>query len=77
MVVRAAPPSTLSVISEGELAATMPLTLVPSRITTVACGRSATAGADSCFAQDARNITDRRAGTMIKNLRIGGGHSSN
>src|SRR5438445_563229 len=55
-MLRAAPPSTLSVISEGELAATVPLSLVPSRITTVACGRAA----GSCLAQDAKNSTGKK-----------------
>src|SRR5712671_7202518 len=50
--------SPASWISAGELANTVPLTVVPSRICTVACDAPA-AGAASLVAQDERNKTAR------------------
>src|SRR6185436_8674866 len=64
-IVRLPPLSRFMVISAGVLAATAPATRVPSRITTVACGSSATGGA-SCFAQEARNSTGMNNSFLIK-----------
>src|SRR5690348_12721604 len=64
------PPSTLSVISDEVLDATVPMARDPSRITTVACGRSAAgvveADGESDLTQEVRNNT----GTTTSSVRI-------
>jgi hypothetical protein len=59
----------LTVISEGELAAIAPEARVPSRITTVACGKFAAGVAVSCFAQEVHNHMPETTGISNANRR--------
>src|SRR5437762_4349969 len=70
-MVRAPPASRLTVISAGEVAATVPTARVPSRITTVACGKSAVAAAGeagSCLAQEEKKRTAAKSPNAAKSF---------
>src|SRR5712691_591286 len=59
--------SPTSVISEGELAVIVPVSRLPSRIKTVACGASA--AGEPLFEQEERSPTSRTSGTERAKIR--------
>src|SRR5215213_1908243 len=67
-MVRVPPFASATLTSVGELDSTLPLTVVPSRITIVPCGAPAPV-VDSCFAQDVRKTIDNPTAMTISRIK--------